>query len=352
MPLALAVQAGAKVRPDHRRWVNALRQVDPAQFWKLKDRWTAISTNELKWRGYCAAYGRTPWPNPEEFEIHAAALRKSGMKKAWAALHGSLRASPRVRRTIRVCSVRRRSGIAGPPREACPSGPIVRGKRGRGAGSGKRLAWTGDGFRRNRCWLQNSAAFPRENRRTSLRKDVAERLVDLAPDIFDHLNDTSHVEAAVAFSKCPTDVREQFDTRPLARLVETCRNELAVMEKASSVDQSRSLSDIELPIIQIAEIAEITAKRDALSHEINASPVSEPAKRLGESAAKAAQAVSTIKWVRAVNSADMPFKLRDKLLSGNAREERLRLRAAAERGGSDPWPVRQSAVPAPRGFRN
>ena len=332
-PLAIAVQVGVKVRPDLRRWINALRQVEPAHFFKIKERWTAISTNELRWRHYCALYGGAPWPNPEEFESHAAELRKSGMKKTWAAMHGSLRGArefaaqfgfaasadlpdllERLGKHVRL--VRSFEG-----NEAVAS---VLGNDWRGLATA--FNEIGAGFKIRQLFQEKIGGLPHG-------KEVAERLVDLAPDIFDRLNDMPHVEAAVAFSKCPTDVREQFDTWPLARLVETCRNELAVMEKASDVDPSRALSGVDLPIIQIAEIAEITAKRDALSREVNASPVSEPAKRLGESATKAAQAVSTIKWVRAVNGADLPLKLRDKLLSGNAREERLRLRAAAERGG-------------------
>ena len=255
------------------------------------------------------------------------------MKKAWSALHGSLRVAREFAAQFGFAA------SADVPELLDRLGKhvrLVRSFEGNEAvarvlgndwhGLATAFEEIGAGFKLRQIFQEKIGGLPHG-------EEVAERLVDLAPDIFDRLNDTSHVEAAVAFSKCPTDVREQFDTRPLARLVETCRNELAVMEKPSSVDQSRSLSDIELPIIQITEIAEITAKRDALSYEVNASPVSEPAKRLGESAAKATQAVSTIKWVRAVNSAHMPFKLRDKLLSGNAREERLRLRAAAVRGG-------------------
>jgi len=332
-PLSLAVLAGAKVRPEHRRWVNALRQVDPAQFWKLKERWTAISTNESKWRRYCATYGGAPWPNPEEFEIHAAALRKSGMKKAWALMHGSLRAAREFAAqfgfvaSAEVPELLDRLGKhARHVRSFEGNEAVARVLKSDWHGLATAFDEIGAGFKLRHLFQDKIGGPP-------YGEEVAERFVDLAPDIFDRLNDTSHVEAAVAFSKCPMDVREQFDVRPLALLVETCRNELAVMEKASGVDRSRSLSDVELPIIQIAEIAEITAKRDALRREVDASPVSEPAKRLGENAAKAAQAASTLMWVRAVSSADMPLELRDKLLSGNAREERAHLRAFAERGG-------------------
>jgi hypothetical protein len=220
-PLALAVQVCAKVRPDLRRWVNALREVDPAHFFKMKERWTAISTNESKWRRYCASYGGAPWPNPEEFESHVAALRKSGGKKAWAAMHGALRAAREFAAKLgfaasadvpdllerlgkHVCLVRSFEG-----NEAVAS---VLGNDWRGLATA--FDEIGAGFKVRQLFHEKIGGLP-------FGKDVAERLVDLAPDIFDRLNNTSHVEAAMAFSKCPTGVREQFDTRSLARLAET-----------------------------------------------------------------------------------------------------------------------------------
>ena len=38
-PLAVSVQAGAKVMPEHRAWVNAHRDVNTSDFWALKERW-------------------------------------------------------------------------------------------------------------------------------------------------------------------------------------------------------------------------------------------------------------------------------------------------------------------------
>ena len=332
IPLALAVQAGAKVRPEHRRWVNTSRQVDPEQFWKLKEHWRVISSNELKWRRYCIAYGGAPWPDPEEFETHAAALRKSGMKKALAALHGSLRvarefaaqfgfaASADIPELLDRLGKHARHVISFERNETLAR---VLGNDWRGLATV--FDDIGAGFKLRQLFQEKIGELPQG-------MDVAERLISLAPHTFDRLSEPSHVEAAVAFSKCPLDVREQFDTRTLARLVETCRSELAVMENASDVDRSRSLSNVQLPIREIAKIAEITGKRDALRREVDTSSVGEAAKRLGDSIAKAAQAVSTISWISAVKSADVPPKLRDKLLSENTREERLRLRAAAGRG--------------------
>src|SRR5262245_44611790 len=33
LPVAVAVQAGSKVMPEHRAWVNAHRDLDPSEFW-------------------------------------------------------------------------------------------------------------------------------------------------------------------------------------------------------------------------------------------------------------------------------------------------------------------------------
>ncbi|MBM3740956.1 MAG: hypothetical protein FJW39_34895, partial [Acidobacteria bacterium] len=331
MPLALAVQAGAKVRPEHRRWVNALRDIDPAQFWKFKERWTAISTNESKWRDYCVAYGRAKWPDPEEFELHAAVLRKSGMKKAWAALHGSLRAAREFAAQFGIATstdvpelLDRLGKHVNLVRSFEGNEAVARVLGNDWRGLATAVDEIAAGFRLRELFQEKIGGLPHG-------EDVAGRLVDLAPDIFDRLNE-SHVDAAQAFSKCPATVREQFDTRPLSNLVDTCQTELALMEKVSGVDKSRTLSDIELPITQIAETSEITAKRDSIRRQIDASTVREAALRLGESAPEASQAASTLKWVRAVNGTDVPRELRNKLLSANAHGERLRLRAVTERG--------------------
>ena len=246
-PLALAVQVGTKVSPGLRRWVNALRQVDTAQFWKLKDRWTAISTNESKWRSYCTAYGGAPWPSPEEFEIHAAALRKSELKKTWAALQGSLRAAREFAAQFGFAAS---ADVPESLERLGKHARLVRSFEGNEAAArvlgddwrGLETAFTemGAGFKIRQLFQEEIGSLP-------YGKDVAQRLIDWAPDIFDRLSDTSHVEAAVAFSKSPMDVRKQFDTRPLARLIENCRNELAVMEKASAVDRSRSLRTSHCP---------------------------------------------------------------------------------------------------------
>ena len=76
-----------------RAWVNAHRDLDPSEFWVLKERWTTIVTNEIEWRRYVAVYGNRPWPNPDHIQVAAATLRKSGIRKAVAAVTGSAKAA-------------------------------------------------------------------------------------------------------------------------------------------------------------------------------------------------------------------------------------------------------------------
>ena len=50
LPVTVAAQAGAKVMPEHRDWINAHRNIDLSGFWVLKERWSKIATDEVAWR--------------------------------------------------------------------------------------------------------------------------------------------------------------------------------------------------------------------------------------------------------------------------------------------------------------
>jgi hypothetical protein len=94
LPVAVAVRAGAKVMPEHRAWVNAHRDLDLSEFfWVLKERWTIIAKNEIKYRDSVSAYGNRSWPDPVDIEVAASTLRKSGIGKVFAALTGSTKAA-------------------------------------------------------------------------------------------------------------------------------------------------------------------------------------------------------------------------------------------------------------------
>ena len=104
------------------------------------------------------------------------------------------------------------------------------------------------------------------------------------------------------------------------------------MQTVLSADPTRALADINLPLCEIAETAELMANRDAVQRQIDSSPVTEAVRDLCRTGAEVGEVISAVKWVRAVNRSDAPPQLRSKLVSSNAPEERARLRKMADRG--------------------
>jgi very-short-patch-repair endonuclease/RecA/RadA recombinase len=333
LPVAVAIQAGAKVMPEHRAWVNAHRDLDLSVFTVLKECWTLIVTNEIEWRGNVPAYGNRAWPDPHHIEVAAATLRKSGIGRAFAALRGSakaarelvaqfgLQASPDVASVLDQLAEHVRSVCA------FEEDQIAAGLLG--------ASWVGvatpfgeidAGLKLRELFLNRIGELPHG-------AQVAERLVSLAPESFSVLTETQYVAVAIEFCNSPEEIRTQLDDRrPIEQIEATCREEIAVMQKVLAFDPARTLADIALPIREIAEIADLVAKRDSAQRQIEASPVNDAARILGRTAAETFRATSAINWIRAVHRSDPSPELNAKLISRNATEERGRLNEAAKHG--------------------
>ena len=332
LPVAVAVQAGGKVTPEHRAWVNAHRDLDPSKFWVLKERWTIIATNEIEWRKYVAAYGNTSWPAPDDIEAAATTLRKSGIGKAFAALRGSAKAA---RDLVAQFGLRTSLDVADVlDRLAEHVRSVHTFEEDNAAASLLGASWVGvstpfdeigAGLKLRELFLNRIGELPHG-------AQVAERLVSLTPESFGVLTEPHHVTTAVKFCRSPDEILTKFDDRPIEQIVAACREEIAVMQKFLNLDPARSLADIPLTIREIAEIAALMAKRDSVQRQIEASPLKYAAQSLGQTAAKVVEAVSAVKWVRAVHRSDPPPELRAKLISRNATEERSRLHVTAKHG--------------------
>ena len=332
LPVAVAVQAGGKVMPEHRAWVNAHRDLDPSKFWVLKERWTIIATNEIEWRKYVAAYGNTSWPAPDDIEAAATTLRKSGIGKAFAALRGSAKAA---RDLVAQFGLRTSLDVADVlDRLAEHVRSVHTFEEDNAAASLLGASWVGvstpfdeigAGLKLRELFLNRIGELPHG-------AQVAERLVSLTPESFGVLTEPHYVTTAVKFCRSPDEILTKFDDRPIEQIVAACREEIAVMQKFLNLDPARSLADIPLTIREIAEIAALMAKRDSVQRQIEASPLKYAAQSLGQTAAKVVEAVSAVKWVRAVHRSDPPPELRAKLISRNATEERSRLHVTAKHG--------------------
>ncbi len=295
-PLAIAVQAGAKVAPEHRLWVNAHRDTDPAEFRVLKERWLTISTEEMEWRNLLVAYRGRSWPDPDDIEVAATTLRKSGVGRAFAALTGSSKAARDLAAQF---------GLQSSPDVAADLDRLAAHVR---AVRTFELDSAASGFL-GASWRGLSTPFEEISAGIGLRElfisrigelphgaEVAERLVTLPPQSFGALTQGDYVATAVAFFAVPKEIRNELDERPTERILAACREEIAVMQKALTADPARSLADITLPIREIAEIAGLMADRGSVQRRIEASPVGEAAHHLGQTAADVVQASSALKW--------------------------------------------------------
>jgi very-short-patch-repair endonuclease len=331
-PLAMAVQAGAKVQPDHRRWIKIMGSIDADEFWSLRTRWIAVAQHEADWRSYCEAFGDRPWPAPEAFEEHAALLRKSGIKKAWAAARGALGRAREFSAQFGFEAGRDVADLLS--RLGKHVGHVHAFETNQAAARLLGEDWRGLGtdFNGMATGLKLRAFFGDKIGGVAYGADIAKRLVDLAPAVFERVVATPNVETASAFRQAPADVLEQFDARPLSVLVELSRTELDKLHKALAVDETRSLAELGLPIRELAAFAELAVKRETIRGQIAGSPVGEEASQVGATAAGTAQALSLVEWIRMVAGTTMPNGLRTGLLSVRVAEEWSRLRNAAERG--------------------
>jgi hypothetical protein len=214
LPVAVSVRAGAKVMPEHRVWVNAYLDVDPSDFRIYKERWSIITTKETEWRRYLAVYGNKPWPDPDDIEVAAATLRKSGMGKAFAALTGSakaarefaaqfgLQSSPDVVDDLvwlaaHVRAVRTfeeddaAAGILGASWEGL-STPFDE---------------IGAGIKLRELFLNRIGELPHG-------AEVAKRLINLPPKSFSELAEAHYVATAVEFCSAPQKYAATWTTAP------------------------------------------------------------------------------------------------------------------------------------------
>lgn len=332
LPIAVAIQACAKVRPEHRGWVSAHRGLDSSEFSKLKERWTAIAANETEWRSSLALHGTQSWPDPKEIGAAAATLRKSGIGKVFAALKGATRAaralmdqlglqmSADTAEYLERLAVHVRSVRAFEIDEAAAG---LLGSSWRGLSTPFNEIETGIKIRE--LFIEKIGTLPHGS-------EVAERLVSMAPQSYGLLAEPHHVATAVDFCTAPNEVRSHFDDRPIEHLLAACREENSMMKKVLALDPTRSLADIPLAIRDIAEIAALITQRDSVQRQIEASPIKDTARSLGRTADAVAQATLAVKWVRDVNRANPPRALYLNLISSNAAEARANLRQAARQG--------------------
>lgn len=330
VPLVVAVHAGAAVPAEHRAWVSTYSSIEPTRFWEIERYWSTIRANEAGWREYCSAYGASQWPEPEEIERNAAILAKSGIKKAWATMHGDMRNARKFAATLGfaassdVPSVMAKLAQHLRSIRVLEQNDVFTGVFGNDwRGLATPIDKIGAGLKLREMFRNKVGALPHGGQ-------VAERLCKFTPFLFESLVGNPDLAPAVTFSKLPSTVRGEFDQRSVKELAEVWTHQVELMEKILATDAAKWLATIKLPIAEIENFARIRSERDQIRLAIDNSPAGSAALRIGVDAESVDAALSAVTWVRSLRHADIEGNLRDRLLSANCREARLRLSAAAE----------------------
>jgi very-short-patch-repair endonuclease len=329
VPLVVAVHVGAAVPAEHRAWVNGFTPIDPTKFPEIERYWSAIRANESGWRKYCSGYDPSPWPESEEIERHASILTKSGIKKAWATMHGDLRTA--------------RGFAAGLSLAESPDAPGILVKLAQHVRSVRALdenevaigvfgsEWRGlatpvdkigAGLKIREMFKDKVGGLP-------YGAQVAERLCRFTPVHFERLVGNPDLVPVVSFTKLSNTVRKELDQRSVKELAEVWTREVALMEKVLATDAAKSLATVKSSIADIAKFAKIRGERDEAKRLIDNCPAGSVALCIGPDPKSVEAALAAVTWVRAVRHAGIEENLRDRLLSADCREVRLRLQAAA-----------------------
>jgi len=331
LPLAIAVQAGARVTPEHRPWISAHHDLDPATFFTLKARWNDIAQKETQWREFLEGFGDGPWPNARDLLAAAAALRTSGLRKAFAALTGQIKKAHELLARLGL----KESPVAANRLEQLAKHvhAVMLFEEDEHAAILLGASWDGiatpfeeidAGLRFRTLFFDRIGTLP-------YGAEVAERLVTLPSESFTPMSDPALVATATEFCGTNSEFRSHFAELTIEEVMTNCRTEFSILQKVRDLDRGRTLIDIALPIRQIAEIAELRVRYDSAIRKLDTSPSKMLANTLGRTQAAAIQAASAIAWIRAVEACNPPEKLKARLLSESAIEAHQLLRIMARR---------------------
>jgi len=328
--VAMSALMASEIMPQHRPWVGKLLDVDQAAFETAYARWSDLAAADYEWRQKLEPYGRTQWPPAAEIETAAATLRKGALRKALAALTGSTRAARKL--TLRL-GFRGRSPT---PEELDQLVRHIRGlvefENDREIASLLGPAWQGvgtpfveiaGGIRKRRFIREKLAEFPEADtvafRVLSLTSDELGALGELAPD-------------GRMFRAIGDQHRARFDQRPIDLLISELRTEIGALQSLLDADRDRVLVGVDLPIQEIAEIAQLLSRREQLEQTLSRFPLIHAIEGLGRSIMEIDKVSNAINWIRSVRRASPPPRLAQMLTSSTASEVRRVLREAASKG--------------------
>jgi hypothetical protein len=328
--VAMSALMASEIAPQHRQWISKFLDVDEAGFATAYSRWSDLAAADYEWRQKLKPYGRTPWPPAIEIETAAGILRKGPLGKALAVLTGSTRAARSI--TLRL-------GFDDSPQTPGELDQLVSHIRGLVDFENDNeialllgAAWQGvetpfqeiaGGIKKRGFICGRLAEFPGGDR-------VGTRVLSMSPDKLSALGELA--PAARMFRAIGDQHRARFSERPIHLAILEVRAEIGALQSFLDVDRDRVLVGVDLPIQEVAAIAQLLSRREQLEQTLSGSPLIHAIEGLGRSITEIERISDAINWIRSVRRASPPPRLSLVLTSSTASEARETLREAAPKG--------------------
>jgi hypothetical protein len=126
--------------------------------------------------------------------------------------------------------------------------------------------------------------------------------------------------------------RARFGEQPIDLLISELLAEVDVLQNFLDGDDDRVLVGVDLPIQEIADIAQLLSRRKQLEQILSRCPLIQAIEGLGRSITEIEKIGNTINWIHSVRRASPPPRLAQMLTSSTASEVRRILREAASHG--------------------
>jgi hypothetical protein len=320
--IAKAVIVSTKIPAEYRLGLHLNQQIDTTAFAHLRDRWARLMSEEESWREKLSAYGRNAWPRPSDLGAAAETLRKSSFGKAFAAISGA--AKPARELVARL-------GLSNAP---APADELTR----LAAHVSSIYAFEDDGAAADLLGASwdgldtkfDQIAFGIKARQYFVEQigpDLTRRLIGISPDGVRSLHQFEG--AANSTRKAVAKLGNQFDNRSIDLTIGMLADEIATMQGVLAVDPDGSLSELTVPVRELAEIATLYKDRDRLQKIVDRSPLKYAAEELSRMPGGIDDAFASIDWLTALRRLTVPAFLLTKLSSADAPDAWRRTSAIA-----------------------
>ncbi len=172
---------------------------------------------------------------------------------------------------------------------------------------------------------QKLSAFP-------LGTKVSAKVLSLNPDQIEMFG--AHAGLGQRFQTMSAKLKSGLGGQSIDQFLAMLNPEIDAIQQFLALDPLWELARIELPIEQIAKIAERRESREKLTKQIEVLPTRNAIEAIGRTEDQLECATSALAWIRTVRRSSFSDSLKDRLSSLNASDERNRLREAAGEGSS------------------